>query len=371
MKKALMIAPAASVLRNFCSVNIKCLKELGYEIHLAANFEDEDEKKQKQYDEFLKKCKSDGINAINIKFYRKSLFKNLATLRTLRMMMKDFDVIHCHTETGGMLSSLVMPKAAKKIYTPHGISFYKGSSRLSWAVLYPIEKWICSRMDSVLTINREEYDIISRWKNNDTKFVHGIGMDTEAFKSKAQDVGKRNEFGIADDDFFVLCVGELNENKNHKVIIKAIADNPKIKCVICGIGYLEDELIKLIDDSGLSERVFLAGYRTDIAELMACADVFAFPSFHEGLPVSVMEAMTMGLPVVCSKIRGNVDLIEDGVGGFLCEPTDVESFKKAIKVLAGNAELREKMSAVNKENVKSYDISAVEKEIYDVYGDKK
>ena len=177
MKKALMIAPAASVLRNFCSINIRCLKNLGYEIYLAANFEDDDEKKQNQYNDFLKQCEADGIRTVNIRFYRKSLFKNLNTLNTLKKLIKEekFDIIHCHTETGGMISALVMPKYAKKIYTPHGISFYKGSSKLSWAVLYPIEKWICSRMDYVLTINREEYDIISSWKNNKTVFVHGIG----------------------------------------------------------------------------------------------------------------------------------------------------------------------------------------------------
>ena len=100
---------------------------------------------------------------------------------------------------------------------------------------------------------------------------------------------------------------------------------------------------------------------------MACADTFVFPSFHEGLPVSVMEAMASGLPIVCSRIRGNTDLIKDGEGGFLCAPDDVDGFKNAIEKLLCDSYLREKMGAANKEAVKKYDVSAVFEELRNIY----
>lgn len=374
MKKALLIAPAASVLRSFCDKNIKCLQKLGYEVYLAANFEDCDAKKQVQYDEFVKKCGQEEITVFEIKFYRRSLFKNFKSIQTLRKLIvdKEFDLIHCHTDTGGLITALALPRRgkARRIYTPHGISFYKGGSIFRWLAFYPVEKWICSKMDCVLAINGEEYEIINSWKNNETLFVHGVGVDTDHFERLSIDRNqKRSEFNINPEDFMIMCVGELCKNKNHRVIIKAISmiNRQDIQCIICGVGELKDELQKMIDDHGLSERIMLTGYRTDVAELLSAADLFAFPSFHEGLPVSVMEAMSAGLPVVCSEIRGNVDLIRNEEGGFLCAPSNAEQFKNAIEKLIDDVDLRSKMSAVNKEKVRAYDISEVEKEIHRIY----
>ena len=92
-------------------------------------------------------------------------------------------------------------------------------------------------------------------------------------------------------------------------------------------------MIEVANKVGLDNRVKLLGFRSDIAEICKAADIFAFPSSREGLPVSLMEAMAAGLPVVCSNTRGNTDLIEDGKGGYLVEPDDVEGFAKALKKL--------------------------------------
>jgi glycosyltransferase involved in cell wall biosynthesis len=95
--------------------------------------------------------------------------------------------------------------------------------------------------------------------------------------------------------------------------------------------------------------------------------MFLFTTLQEGLPRSMMEAMAMGLPCVASSIRGNVDLIVDGKGGFLCSCTDVEGFSKSINTIAENYNMREQMKKYNLERIKSFDISVVEKEIKDIY----
>lgn len=374
MKKALMIAPAASVFQKFCKVNIECLKEAGYEIYLASNYSDADDKKQKKYDAFREWCEKENIRTIDIKFARKSLLKNMKMIKIVKNLIKenDFDLIHCHTETGGLITACALNRkcSAKKIYTPHGISFYKGSSILSWLLFYPLEKWICGKMDKVIALNNEEYEIISGWENNETKLVHGIGLDVKSISEIGCDKEQiREMFGIKSDDFFIICVGELNENKNHKIVIDAVSklNRDDIKCVICGVGHLKEKLQEMIENLELNDKITLAGYRTDIPILLNAADVLSFPSFHEGLPVSVMEAMAAGLPVVCSEIRGNVDLIQNEVGGFLFKPTDSEAIKVALDKLINDRLLREKMGETNKNNIRKFDSSEVKKEIYDVY----
>jgi glycosyltransferase involved in cell wall biosynthesis len=111
----------------------------------------------------------------------------------------------------------------------------------------------------------------------------------------------------------------------------------------------------------------LLGYRTDIIEINHIADVFVFPSFREGLSVALMEAMACGLPVVCSDIRGNRDLIEDGKGGFLVEPKDVAGFAQSIKSLSENSALSKRMGQHDVVRVRDFDTSIVLRHMKDIY----
>lgn len=130
----------------------------------------------------------------------------------------------------------------------------------------------------------------------------------------------------------ILSVGEVNKNKNHKVGIEALAKlrDKNTYYVICGRGPLMEAHKELAQSLGVGDRVILTGYRTDVADFYKMADVFLFPSFREGLPVAVMEAMANGLPVVATRIRGSSDLVQQG---DLFEPTDVDGIAKAIETL--------------------------------------
>lgn len=128
----------------------------------------------------------------------------------------------------------------------------------------------------------------------------------------------------------VLSVGEVNKNKNHKVGIEALAKlrDKNTYYVICGRGPLMEAHKELAQSLGVGDRVVLTGYRTDVADFYKMADVFLFPSFREGLPVAVMEAMASGLPVVATRIRGSSDLVQQE---NLFDPTDVDGIEKAIE----------------------------------------
>lgn len=178
---------------------------------------------------------------------------------------------------------------------------------------------------------------------------------------------KRTEIGVPLDAVLLISVGELNVNKNNKDIISALGklQNNKIHYILCGVGEKEIELRQQAIRFGIEENVHFLGYRTDIQELLAASDIFVMSSFREGLSRSIMEAMASGLPCVVSKIRGNVDLIEDRAGGFLCDK--VTEYMTTIRNLANNKMLRAETGFYNLKRIRCFDINSVIQEVKIVY----
>jgi glycosyltransferase involved in cell wall biosynthesis len=373
VKKALLLAPMSSVHERFNKINIDVLNQLQCEIHIAANFEWGTAEAVQHNLLYKKQLESQGIITHQMPFQRSSLIKNLAAIMQCRNFFEKekFAIIHAHTETGGLITRMARPwnDKTKYLFTPHGMSFYKGSSLKTWLLYYPVERWICSRMSAVLAMNKEEFDMLEAWNKDDAKYIHGFGLDVGAVQNISANVtAKRAQLGIPQDAFLILAIGELNENKNHETIIRALAKIPEqVYCLICGEGPLKKHLEEICTLYGLSDRVIFAGYRRDIIEIIHSADLFAFPSYHEGLPVSLMEAMAAGLPVVCSGIRGNVDLIEEGKGGFLCKPDDIDSFADRMRVLICDEGRKRQMGATNMENVKKFSKDVVFFETRQIY----
>ena len=148
-------------------------------------------------------------------------------------------------------------------------------------------------------------------------------------------------------------------------MIRALAElNDKdIHYAIAGKGGKQEYLVQLAKDLGVESQVHLLGFRNDVAELYHAADVFAFPSFREGLSVSVMEALACGLPVICSEIRGNVDLIEDGVTGYWANPFDYKTFVVAIEKMKCCADMRDAC----REASLRYDINKINQKMREIY----
>ena len=244
-----------------------------------------------------------------------------------------------------LASRKVRKNGTKVIYTAHGFHFYKGAPLKNWVLYYPIERLLARYTDVLTTINIEDYERAKKsFKAKKIKYIPGVGIDTNRFQQiDVNKLVKRQEIGVPEDSFVVLSVGELNKNKNHETVIKAIArlNNPNVYYVICGQGVLEDYLKKLIKELGLERQIKLLGFRKDIGEICKVADLFVFPSFREGLSVALMEAMASGLPIVCSEIRGNVDLVKDQKGGYLVKPEDVNGFRMNIDKLVKDEALKE------------------------------
>lgn len=374
-----MTASVPSMIGQFNMNNLHILLDFGYEVHIGCNFKDrsiwDNDRTKRFYDEIV----TLGIKCHQIDFSRNPIniytdYKSYTQIEKILSKTK-FEFIHCHTPTAGVITRIAAKtKGIKTIYTAHGFHFYKGAPLKNWLLYFPIE-WVLSFFTDVLiTINKEDYTRAKKYmKAKKVEYVPGVGIDRDKYSCNVLTSKEKEKIrcslGVNDDDTMLLSIGELSTRKNHEAVIKAIhkLNNKKIKYYICGQGDLKKYLQSLINKFNLKNNVKLLGFRTDINELCCCADLFIFPSLQEGLPVALMEAMASGLPCVVSDIRGNTDLIDDGKGGFLCKPNDVNGFAQKIKMLLSDRDLSTSMSVYNINKLKKYDISAINIQMKKIY----
>lgn len=341
MKKFLMVATVPSMIGQFNMNNIQILIDMGYEVHVACNFNDRSIWTKERINLFKKQLSQLGVKGIQIEFARTpyNIIKLFESYKKLHKIIKKqkYKGLHCHTPVAGVIARFAaLGTKTKVIYTAHGFHFYTGAPIKNWIFYYPIE-WLCSWWtDILITINKEDYKRAKKkFHAKKTIYIPGIGIDLNKFKKSGENY-VREELGIPKDAILLLSVGELNRNKNHGTVIKALAMIPQVKkgnvfYVIAGTGNLKDEYQMLINRLGLSTQIFLLGFRKDVVQLYNAADVYILPSVREGLNVSLMEAMASGLPCIVSDIRGNRDLIIDEKGGYLIHSNKTEEWIKIIK----------------------------------------
>ena len=287
------------------------------------------------------------------------------------------EVIHCNTPVGGMVGRFCgkKNKVKKIIYTAHGFHFYKGAPLFNRTVLKWAERIMAHWTDAIITMNQEDYEAAKKFKlrkGGKVYFVNGVGITLKDFEGLSHlRQQKREEMGVKDEDIVLISMGDLVPRKNYGAAIRAIAkaNDPRLQYMICGRGPELENLQALAKELGVENQIHFLGFRTDVKELLTGADIFLFTTRQEGLPRSMMEAMASGLPCVSSRIRGNVDLIEEGVNGYTCLTDDVDGYAAAIAKIATDSELREKMRQNNLEKIKNYDITVVEKQIREIYAD--
>ena len=349
---------SGKVMNNFALSAILAARELGIDFTIANNMSMADKEHFKQICEFY------GIKMVHIDFDRNPLSpKNLHARKQLLALMREekYDIMHCNTPSGGMVGRLcaAQMKTSKVIYMAHGFHFWTGAPLKYWVLYYPVERFLAHLTDRIITINKEDFERAKRFhykKGGKAVYVPGVGIDIQKFQFD-NDVRakKRNELGIKNNEIMLLSVGELNENKNQKVVIEAIEklNRKDIKYVICGVGPLEGALKTMARNLGVMEQVIFAGFRTDIKEYYQAADAFVISSFREGLSVSLMEAMSTGIPCIAGSIRGNVDLLPNSC--LLFDVKDSNDLCNKI-ILAIKPDVRKKEVEQNTEKVKDYSV---------------
>ena len=175
----------------------------------------------------------------------------------------------------------------------------------------------------------------------------------------------KRELSIPLDVDVLLSVGEVNKNKNHKVVIEVLPELKNYWYVLCGRGPLMNEYRKLAENLGVSDRFIMTGYRTDVISFYNMADIFVFPSYREGLPVALMEAMAAGLPCVAARNRGTNDLLENSK--LLFDASCSDTLKRIILTMDWDFNTNEIIK--NKEHLLNYSLINTEFIIKKCYKD--
>lgn len=347
-KKALLVTTVSGFVPQFEMNNVKILQEMGYEVHYASNYN------TPAYGTDNHRLDGTGIIRHQIDFIR-SPFKpaNFKVYQQLKSLMKEehFDLVHCHTPMGGVMARFAAhaTHTGPVAYTAHGFHFFHGAPLINWLCYYPMERFLSRYTTQQICINREDYACASkRFHAKYVNYIPGVGLDLSRIPVHNEErlLKKRAELGLPEEGFILLSSGELIKRKNHETILRALAElkDLPVHYVICGHGELDNYLKELAESLGISDMVTFLGYREDMMEIYQTADIFLFPSYQEGLPMALLEAMVCGLPVICSNIRGSKDLMgkpnrKDDTftfcgGGIMINKADqAESYAKAIRLL--------------------------------------
>ncbi|WNQ12697.1 glycosyltransferase family 4 protein [Paenibacillus aurantius] len=306
--------------------------------------------------------------------------ENLQAYSMLKTIIEEngYDLIHGHTPMGGVLARLAARRERKKgtrvLYTAHGFHFCKGAPLLNWLVYFPIEKFLSSYTDCLITINEEDYAFARRRLHaGRLERVHGVGVDTERFRplNEEKRIEARKPFGFRPEEFLLFYAAEFNGNKNQELLIRAMValrkEAPQARLLLAGDGPMKEACQAAAIRLGVADRVDFLGHRKDIDVLLPLCDAAVASSRREGLPVNIMEAMACGLPVVASVNRGHSELVEDGLNGFLIPDENDQRFASRLLELIRSPELCRRMGEENTRRVQLYSLRQVKEELTGIY----
>lgn len=356
--KILQVTTVGTTINAFLLPFSKKFKQKGWQVDAAAS-------QIMQFHEVL----DAHDNCFEIEFCRNplnlyKLYKSLGQIRRL-LISEKYDIVHVHTPIAAFLTRLstVGIKKTKIFYTAHGFHYIKTNPRWKNFIFYLVEKLAGYKTDHLFVINKDDYDfavnnnIVSK---NKITFINGIGVDIKNYQYDPHVKAViREQLKLSQSSFILLHIAELNCNKNHMVILQALAllkqENPNadICYVIVGVGKLKENLQKRVKEFGLFSSVLFLGYRSDISALLSGCDVLTLSSKREGLPRCILEAMCVQKPIIASKIRGCTDLLSSGAG-ILVEYNDVSQWTKAIEQLYIKPETRKKMGERGYQLVERY-----------------
>lgn len=373
--KVLLTATVQSHICQFHKPLVEVLHKHGCQVHVAAR------------DNLAEKngLKLDFVEKIyDVQFARspKSL-DNIKAYKQLKAIVEDekYDIIHCNTPMGGIVTRLASIRARKKgtkvFYTAHGFHFYKGASKKSWLVFYPIEKIFSRITDKLITINREDYKLAKDKFHVDTYYIHGVGVDEQRFfpVSEQEKQVLRQELGFAKQQKIILCVGELLPNKNQTMAISMVQEiceeYPDALLLLAGNGPEKDNLEKIIEMSELQNHVKMLGYCTCLEKYQQVADLLVSCSKREGLPLNIVETMLSGNPVVATKNRGHCELIRDDETGYLVDVNDIDAMSKCVERILSDENRKSAMGSKARSFAEQYGFNTVKQELERIYYGEK
>lgn len=291
---------------------------------------------------------------------------------TLRKLMGRFDIVHSHSPMPAGVARIVartLPRARRPVLVSTEHNVWDNFARPT-------------RLLNALTARRDARRwavsgqvLRSMWpklRSGAAVLVHGIVLSDQEPEAGTRE-RVRKELGIADDAVVSLTVANLRKEKDYPNLLEAariaLAANPSLVFLAVGQGQLAEDIAALHDELGLGDRFKLLGYRSDVPDLLAAVDIFTLSSTSEGLPVSIMEAMNAGLPVVATAVGGVPEAVTDGESGVVVPPRNSQALAEALLRLAENPDLRRRMGTAGKRLSTRFDIRTAVKVQQDAYAE--
>lgn len=358
MKKILYCASRISHIINFHMPYINYFKNKGYIVHIL----------------------SQGTTDINvdkihdITFEKKiTSIKNINTIKNVKSILEQekYDLIITNTTLTSFIIRIAKQISRSKnhgklINIVHGYLFSKNTPKIK-KLTYIIAEKLCKKStDLLLTMNMEDYDLSKKYKlcNHEIKNIKGMGIPNPPIFSKDIKKNIRNKYQVKDKDILITYAGELSKRKNQIFLIQSmpqiIKTIPNIKLILAGNGdlysYYKEEISKL----NLDKYILMPGHITNIKELIYSSDLIISSSKSEGLPFNIMEAMSIGIPVIASKVKGHTDLIKEDYNGYLFE-FNVQDLVNKLIILINNKDT-ERLKENSLKFIQDYKLNNVFKE---------
>ncbi|WP_312647403.1 glycosyltransferase [Aminipila sp.] len=422
MKKLLYVASSYGHILSFHIPYIKKLQEMNFEVHVAAAGALGKIGANTTFSDALR-----DIPKIDIPFQKKIFSpKNLGcTLELVQLIKKErYDVISVHTSLAAFFVRLavMLIRGSKPtvINTVHGYLFDKDTPFLKRNIFICAERVTMLATDVLVVMNQQDYEIAEKYHLYRKRLIKipGVGIDTQRFsREKVEEEllrdemnnGNRNgteesdrdslrrterlKFGIVENDIVLIYAAEFSKRKNQRMLIEAMSDlPPNVKLLLAGEGEQLEECRKLTEHFGLNltehlkskgeqmgskssnhgNRVLFLGHVKNLESYYYLSDICVSASRSEGLPFNIMEAMSMGLPIVATNVKGHQDLVEEGVNGYLYDYDGIEGYVEVIKWLIKEHGSLRNNTDISKNNVikaREYSLDNVINEVLNVYSE--
>ncbi len=363
MNKILFVANVAKEhIMKFHLPQMRVFREHGWQVDVAC-----------AGDEIIPDCDRQFHASWKRSPFTPKTFKGIRELTAI-LNENQYDIVYCHTPVGGLVARLAARKARKHgtkvIYCAHGLHFFKGAPLVNWLLFYPIEKWLARYTDVFFAVNTEDYATVQ--KHLSDRMIKTLVPEVGANFTRLQ-IGDRaavraeyrRSLGIDDDTPVLIYVAELIANKNQSLLVDMLGELhktiPNAHLLLVGPEHDDGALKAYIDKCGLNNSVTLAGWRSDIGQLMSASDVCVASSIREGFGINLVEAMYCGLPVVATDNRGHRSVITDGENGFLVPLGAPAVMASRVEQLLADRELYARLS---KTDVAQFDCEHVAEILY-------
>ena len=259
------------------------------------------------------------------------------------------------------------------VYTIHGWSFHDDQQALIRKIRVMGEQLLTSKSDVNISVSASNQQTGKRYFPKFNSVVINNGIDQKKFDPSRSFKNIRHELNIADDAILVLFVARFIHQKQPLKLIEAFAkaqqQNPKLQLLMVGDGDQKSTALQLVKDLNIQNKVIFEPFRQDVPDVLAAADIFVLPSLWEGLPIGLLEAMSMRKAIIGTQVDGTSEVIRHNENGLLISTDElVNNLSEALLTLASNANLRQQLGIAAQQTISStYSASNMTREIETIY----